>query len=261
MQVRWDAYVAAGMPALDTIDDLVPFLQALQDAVPVNANGEKVYAFGGFPDWETCVMKFTWDLMTWYGYAEQDYLGVNWGTGDIVNRWKKAACTKRCSPSTTSSTGPDCSILKASASQNFDTYSIRWTRAAICWACGAGRCRATTPTNAWPGRRLCNHDPGRRGPHRCGHGALRLQPCVDPRRQLRLSERVLEIIDWLCTTEGIMTTWNGRRDCAGIMTKTASPTAPISAGKLERRADTEMPAEYGGGTYYDGKSALNNSPS
>lgn len=85
LQIRYDAWEKAGKPELKSLEDLPAFLKALQDAVPENENGEKVYAYGGFGDWEDCVMKFTWDLMTFYGYKEADFLGVNYATGDVVN--------------------------------------------------------------------------------------------------------------------------------------------------------------------------------
>ena len=70
LQIRFDAWEKAGKPQLKTLEDLPAFLKALQDAVPENANGEKVYAYGGFPDWEDCHMKFSWDLLTYYGFQE-----------------------------------------------------------------------------------------------------------------------------------------------------------------------------------------------
>ena len=121
LQIRFDAWEKAGKPELKTLEDLPTFLKALQDAVPETENGEKVYAYGGFGDWEDCVMKFTWDLMTFYGYKEADFLGVNYATGDIVNPLEEGSLYYRA--------------LKVnnqlyrmglfdpeSVSQNFDTY-------------------------------------------------------------------------------------------------------------------------------------------
>lgn len=85
LQVRYDAWDAAGRPTLTSLEGLPEFLQTLQEAVPTTEDGEKVYAYGGFPDWEDCIMKFSWDYMTYYGYREADFLGVNYETGDIVN--------------------------------------------------------------------------------------------------------------------------------------------------------------------------------
>ena len=67
LQIRYDVWEKAGKPALTSLEDLPAFMEKMVAAEPETAEGEKVYAYGGFGDWEDCVMKFTWDLMTFYG--------------------------------------------------------------------------------------------------------------------------------------------------------------------------------------------------
>jgi putative aldouronate transport system substrate-binding protein len=260
MQVRWDAYVAAGMPELKTIDDLVPFLQALQDAVPVNANGEKVYAFGGFPDWEDCVMKFTWDLMTWYGYAEQDYLGVNWGTGEIVNPLEEDSLYHKM-------LSINNQLYRAglfdpeSISQNYDTYSAKVDSGRYLLGLWGWKMQSYNSTE-----RVANGEgyvtmiPEDAAPIVAGTAPFGSNRVWTIGANCAYPERILEIIDWLCSTDGIMTTWNGPQGLCWDYDENGQPYGTEFGWECyKNEQSTDMPAEYGGGTYYDGKNALNNS--
>ena len=51
--LRWDAYMSVGEPEVETLEeDLVALLYKMQDENPTNKNGDKVYAFSAFPDWD-----------------------------------------------------------------------------------------------------------------------------------------------------------------------------------------------------------------
>lgn len=260
MQVRWDAYVAAGMPVLDTIDDLVPFLKALQDANPTNANGEKVYAYGGFADWEDCVMKFTWDMMTWYGYAEQDYLGVNWGTGDVVNPLEEGSLYQKM-------LSINNQLYRAglfdpeSISQNYDTYSAKVDAGRYLMGLWGWKMQAfNSAENMANGVGFVTMGTQDSAPVVNGtapFGGVRVWTIG---ANTKYPERIMELIDWLCSTEGNMVTWNGPQGLCWDYDENGQPYGTEFGWKCWKdELNTDMPAEYGGGTYYDGKSALNNS--
>lgn len=258
-QVRWDAYVKAGYPKLETIDDLVPFLKALQDAVPVNANGEKVYAFGGFPDWEDCVMKFTWDLMTWYGYAEMDFLGVNWSNGNVVNPLEEDSLYKKML-SVNNKLYREGLFDPESISQNWDSYSLK---------VDAGRYLM----GLW-GWKMKSYNSQERMDEGIGYVTMGLKddapvvagtaPFGDQRvwaigANCKYPERVLELIDWLCSTEGIMTYHNGPQGLCWDYDENGQPYGTEFGWKAWKdELNTDVPAEFGGGKYSDGKCTLNN---
>ncbi|MCE5344232.1 MAG: hypothetical protein LLF96_11710 [Eubacteriales bacterium] len=260
MQVRWDAYVKAGMPELKTMDDLVPFLQALQDAVPVNENGEKVYAFGGFPDWEDCVMKFTWDLMTWYGYAEQDYLGVNWSTGDVVNPLEEGSLYQKM-------LSINNQLYRAglfdpeSISQNYDAYSVKVDAGRYLlglWGWKMQSYNSAERTAAGTG--YVTMIPEDAAPVVVGTAPFGSNRVWTIGANCQYPERVLEMIDWLCSTEGLMIYYNGPQGLCWDYDANGKPYGTEFGWKCWKdESNTEMPAEYGGGTYADGKQAINNS--
>ncbi|HPF87749.1 MAG TPA: hypothetical protein PK537_06810 [Candidatus Limiplasma sp.] len=260
MQVRWDAYVAAGMPELNTLQDLVPFLQALQDAVPENADGEKVYAYGGFADWEDCVMKFTWDIMTWYGYAEQDYLGVNWGTGDIVNPLEDDSLYYQCLKVNNE-------LYRAglfdpeSISQNYDTYSTKVDAGRYLLGLWGWKMQTyNSDERVAKGEGYVTMIPDDAAPVVNGTATFGGNRVWTIGANCAYPERILEILDWLCSTDGIMTTWNGPQGLCWDYDENGKPYGTDFGWQCWKDgSNTEMPAEYGGGTYTDGQSALNNS--
>lgn len=253
LQVRYDAWDAAGRPTLTSLEGLPEFLQTLQEAVPTTEDGEKVYAYGGFPDWEDCIMKFSWDYMTYYGYREADFLGVNYETGDLVNPLEEDSLYYKA--------------LKVnnqlyrmglfdpeSVSQDFNSYSSKLD---------AGRYLMTPwgwATNGFNTKERAEKEIGFVGfifedstPQQLmastagGKGVWAIGAnCENP-------ERVLEIIEWLCTEEGIISwvygpqglTWDYGEDGVPYVTE-------FGWECLENGDGTTMPAEYGGGTYSDG---------
>ncbi len=259
MQARWDAYIKAGKPKLDTLDDLVPFLKAMQEAYPQNELGEKVYAYGGFPDWEDCVMKFTWDLMTWYGYNEYDFMGVNWATGDVVNPLEEGSLYQKMLQ-INNQLYREGLFDPESISQNFDAYSAKLR---------GGRYLMALWGWLAPSYNTQEHIDKQEGFVQLGLGDD--APVVNagnPSGGNRVwaigancenPERVLELIDWLCSPEGIMINTNGPQGLCWDYDANGIPVGTEFGWKCWKDGDnTDMPAEYGGGKYTDGRSALNN---
>ena len=253
LQIRYDAWDKAGRPSLSSLESLPEFLQSLQDAVPTTEDGEKVYAYGGFSDWEDCVMKFSWDYMTYYGYREADFLGVNYETGDIEDPLEENGLYYR-SLKVNNQLYRMGLFDPESISQDYNTYasklnSGRYLLTPWGWAT-SGFNTAERAENeigftgfifedATPQQTLLSTGGG------SGVWAIGVN-CEYP-------ERVLEIIEWLCTEEGIISrlygpqglTWDYGEDGVPYITE-------FGWECLENGEETTMPAEYGGGTYSDG---------
>lgn len=54
--IRWDLYKELGYPTLETMEDLLPLLKEMQELYPIAENGEKVYGFSMFRDWDDNMM-------------------------------------------------------------------------------------------------------------------------------------------------------------------------------------------------------------
>lgn len=258
LQVRFDAWEKAGKPALTTLEDLPAFLKALQDAVPTTESGEKVYAYGGFPDWEDCVMKFTWDLMTYYGYQEYDFMGVNYDTRDVVNPLEEGSLYYRALK-----TNNELYRLglfdPESTSQNFDTYSQKLS---------SGRYLVAL----W-GWIIGNYNSAEKAANKDGFVTFMFEDSAPAMQTISTSgsnrmwalganteypERCLEIIDWLCSEEGMIIQNYGPKGLCWDYGEDGVPFMTDFGWQCqEDKKNTQMPAEYGGGTFEDGESKIN----
>ena len=258
MQIRFDAWEKAGKPELNTLEDLPDFLEALQKAVPANGDGEPTYAYGGFGDWEDCVMKFTWDLMTFYGYQEFDFMGVNYATREIVNPLEEGSLYYRA--------------LKVnnelyrrglfdpeSVSQGWDGYSTklsngRYMMALWGWLIGNyNNAERAADKNGFVTFMIGDSAPAvqtistKGGNWPWGLGA-----------NTEYAERSLEVLDWLCSEEGIIVSNYGPKGLCWDYDDNGIPYMTDFGWQcLENAEDTQMPEEYGGGTFADGQSKIN----
>ncbi|MBQ6722077.1 MAG: hypothetical protein IJQ88_07935 [Clostridia bacterium] len=258
LQIRFDAWEKAGKPELKTLEDLPAFLKALQDAVPENANGEKVYAYGGFPDWEDCHMKFSWDLLTYYGFQEWDYLGVNYATRQVDDQLAEDSMYKRALK-VVNQLYRDGTFDPESVSQNFDTYSQKLS---------AGRYLMAM----W-GWIIGNYNSAEKAANKDGFVTFMIEDSAPAMQTIAKSgsnrmwclgantehaDRALEVIDWLCSEEGMIIQNYGPKGLCWDYNAEGVPEMTEFGWKCqEDRANTEMPAEYGGGTFQDGESKIN----
>jgi putative aldouronate transport system substrate-binding protein len=50
--LRWDYYKELGYPEINDLEDYLPILKKMQDAHPVNADGQRQYGISSFPSWD-----------------------------------------------------------------------------------------------------------------------------------------------------------------------------------------------------------------
>ena len=258
LQIRFDAWEKAGKPELKTLEDLPAFLKALQTAVPKTESGENVYAYGGFPDWEDCVMKFTWDLMTYYGYQEYDFMGVNYATRDVVNPLEEGSLYYRALK-VNNQLDREKLFDPESISQNFDTYSQKLSSGRYLMA-------------MW-GWIIGNYNSAEKAANKDGFVTFLIEDSAPAMQTLSKAgsnrmwaigadteypERVLEILDWLCSEEGMIVQNYGPKGLCWDYGEDGVPYMTDFGWQCqEDRANTQMPAEYGGGTFQDGESKIN----
>lgn len=84
--LRWDWYYEAGAPEIKNMEHLLEVLKGICDAHPTNENGDKVYAFSLFKDWDGGSVRTARELMYLYGYGPaQDFYWMNYDGSDVVN--------------------------------------------------------------------------------------------------------------------------------------------------------------------------------
>lgn len=258
LQIRYDVWEKAGKPALTSLEDLPAFMEKMVAAEPETAEGEKVYAYGGFGDWEDCVMKFTWDLMTFYGYKEADFLGVNYATGDIVNPLEKGSLYYRALKVNNQMYRMGL-FDPESVSQNFDAYSQKLTKGRYLMA-------------LW-GWIIGNFNNAERAAEKIGFQTFLIEDSAPQQLTMATAggnrawsigancqypERALEVIEWLCSEEGTIIQNYGPKGLCWDYDENGIPyMTEFGWTANEDKAGTQMPAENGGGTFQDGESKFN----
>ena len=258
LQIRYDAWVKAGKPALKTLEDLPEFMAKLVATEPTTPTGEAVYAYGGFGDWEDCVMKFTWDLMTFYGYKEADFMGVNYADGTIVNPLEEGSLYYRALKVNNQMYRMGL-FDPESVSQGYDGYTTKLSNGRYMMA-------------LW-GWIIGNYNNKERADQEIGFQTFVIEDSAP--QQLTIStagsnrawsigancqypERALEVIEWLCTEEGSITQSYGPKGLCWDYDANGIPyMTEFGWACQENGSETQMPAEYGGGTYTDGESKFN----
>ena len=258
LQVRFDAWEAAGKPTLASLEDLPAFAKALQEAMPTNADGEKVYAYGGFGDWEDCVMKFAWDIMTFYGYKEADFLGVNYATKDVVDPLAENSLYYRVLK-VVNQMYRDGTFDPESVSQNYDTYSTKLT---------GGRYLIAL----W-GWIISSYNSADKAANKDGFMTFMFEDSAPQQltnstsggnrmwaigADTEYADRALEVIEWLCTEEGAIVSNYGPQGLCWDYDENGIPVmTDFGWACYEDSSNTTMPDEYGGGTFQDGENKFN----
>jgi putative aldouronate transport system substrate-binding protein len=73
--LRWDLYKALGSPKITTLEDYLPLLKQMQDMESKNADGQKVYAFQLWNDWDGIQMHQATQPAVLSGIDAGDMLG------------------------------------------------------------------------------------------------------------------------------------------------------------------------------------------
>lgn len=72
--LRWDIYSSIGYPKMSTLEDMLPVLVKMQEALPYSETGKQTYAFSFFKDWDYNLMTFAKQPACFYGYDELGFV-------------------------------------------------------------------------------------------------------------------------------------------------------------------------------------------
>lgn len=73
LYLRWDLYEQLGYPEINTLEDLLPVLQDMQELCPTSDSGQQVYGISMFKDWDGDYVSNVAELSSMYGYDRVGY--------------------------------------------------------------------------------------------------------------------------------------------------------------------------------------------
>lgn len=262
--VRWDAYSAAGYPQIKTLEDLLPALQKMQQAVPTSDTGKKTYPFSLFKDWDGNMMCLAKQPTCLYGYDELGFVLAKADGSDyqsiiddnsmyvrVLKLYYEANQMGLMDPESTT--------------QNYDTLYNKYKDGQILYSPWPwlGQAAYNTAENkaAGKGFMLAPIDDMKIFSYGC-------QPKGNPKYSVAIGskaedpQRLADFIDWLYSPEGITMSASQTSGSAGPqgLTWDMQDNKPVLTdfGKEALiNGDATMPDSWGGGSWKDGVSQLN----
>lgn len=262
--LRWDLYAQAGYPEMDTLEDLLPVLKKMQDLEPVAPNGKKVYALSLFKDWDGNFMNNAKQPITFYGYDEvqfalakadgSDYQGVLQSDGEyerVLRFFNKAQQMGLVDPESTT--------------QNYDTLFSKYQNGQVLFSFWPwlGQAAYNTEENVQAGRGFELAPIADQKIFSYGAEAYGGKQVLAVGTKAEDPERVAAFIDWLYSSEGVYTNNSQTMGAAGPEGLTwavgdgGEPELTDIGKQIFLEGNGAVPAEWGGGDYTDGSSALN----
>lgn len=259
--LRWDLYKQLGCPELKTVEDMLDVLKQMQDLCPESDSGKKTYAFSLFKDWDDNAMKQGAWLPSLYGYRFM---------GDAVYSADDSLPPQ--------SLVDDNSVYirnlrlffeanqmglvdPESTTQNYDTLYNKYKDGAVLFSpwpwLGQAAYNVTEHVNEGKGFMAVPVDDMKIYSWGCyakgnpANSAMIGSKAQDP-------QRMADFIDWLYSPEGISNsaghavTLSGPEGLTWEM-KDGAPALTEFGKQCLVDGDAQMPEEYGGGTWKDGK--------
>ena len=256
--LRWDLYTQLGRPQINTLEDFIPVLEEMQKLEPVSSVGTKTYGVSSFPDWDGDMVMMVKSTGALYGWEEFG-IGLYHVTDQVFQgSLEPGGMYLRCLKfyNTLFQKGlydPD------SISQTFDDAAAKYTNGVSFWNIFTFVAESYNKQE--------NLDAGK---------AMQCVPAKDQQNvatglnvygknrvwtigaKTNYPELCMEIINWFCTPEGVLTynygpqgvTWDYDENGNTYLTEVG----------LQTRKDKKTELTYGNytGLYQDGEFQHNN---
>jgi putative aldouronate transport system substrate-binding protein len=262
--VRWDAYKAAGYPAISTLEDLLPVLKSMQEAVPTSDTGKQTYAISLFKDWDGNMMCLAKQPTCFYGYDELGFVLAKADGSDYQSIIESDSMYTRVLKFFYDAN--QLGILDPeSTTQNYDTLYTKYQDGQILFSpwpwLGQAAYNTTDNKAIGKGFMVAPIDDMKVLSYGCKPDGDR--QCIAIGSKAEDKERLIDFIDWLYSPEGIeCSAAQTSKSCGpeGLTWEIKDGTAVLTDFGWEAfygGGDTQVPEEWGGGTWKDGVSALN----
>ena len=265
--IRWDVYGEVGYPEMDTLEDMIPVLEQMQEkAQGTSEDGKDVYALSLFKDWDGDIMQNVGAFCSLYGYEN---LGFCLGKVDGSD--------------TQSVIDSDSMYVRAlkflfdanqkglvdpeSTTQDFDTLQTKFRNGDVLYSfwpwLGAGVYNTTEHTSEGKGFASATIKD-----MKClSYGSMpdgKAEVGIMVGSQTKDPQRMVDFIDWLYSAEGI----EASSAQSGTTCGPEGLTWELKDGKpvltdfgvkafVDVDSELQVPDEWGGGSWKDGVSALN----
>jgi multiple sugar transport system substrate-binding protein/putative aldouronate transport system substrate-binding protein len=262
--IRWDCYTAIGSPEINSMDDMLNVLKAMQQKFPKSDSGKKTYGFSFFKDWDGNIMNNA-QMSNLYGY---DLNGTRFLLVSSDGKSRQSVIDENSYYITSLKymfkanqmglVDPD------STTQNYDTMFAKYQDGQIFYSLwpwlGQGAYNTTEHKKAGKGFMFApfkNLKIYSNGCSQSGNGYV-----IAVGSKAKDPDRILDFIDWLYSPEGVessCTQTTGSCGPKGLTWEMKDGKAVLTdfGKKALSGAAIDVPSKWGTGTWKDGISALN----
>ncbi|ACZ30219.1 extracellular solute-binding protein family 1 [Xylanimonas cellulosilytica DSM 15894] len=261
--LRWDYYADAGYPEIGTLEDLLPILKEMQDAHPTADNGGPTYGLSLFKDWDGNMMVMGKQPACLYGFDEMGFVLAKADGSEYQSIIDSDSAYVRSLQLYFDAN--QLGILDPeSTTQNYDTMFAKYQNGQVLlsWWPWLGQSAYNTTANLEAGKGfemvpLADQEIFSYGAEVYGGKQVLAigSHAEDP-------DRIAAFVDWLYSREGVLASGNQTMGAAGPEGLTwelvgDQPELTDFGKAAILGGDGDVPAEWGGGKYADGVSALN----
>ncbi len=250
---RWDLYAKLGYPEIKTIEDLVPVLQQMHDLEPVNADGEPTYAMSLFKDWDGGTMMAATQFYAIFGYGDQwNYVFPHATEDSYITLLDEDGIYFRTlkfyfdlnqlgllDPDSITQTYGEVTTKEQTGRVLFNWFNPIKANYSTAERLAEGKAMTLLPMSTQTNYGYTGK------PYGSGRTVSIGANCEQP-------ERLLKILDWIFSDEGLMEVNNGPKGATWDYDENGVPTLTELGWACYDDQMTEMPAELGGGTFYEG---------
>lgn len=261
--LRWDLYAKLGYPQMNTLEDLLPVLQQMQQLEPTAPDGKKTYAFSLFKDWDGNMMCLAKQPTCFYGYDElgftlakadgSDYQSIIDSDSEYVRALKLYYEANKMGL-----------VDPESTTQNYDTMYKKYQDGQILFAPWPwlGQAAYNTNANKADGKGFMLAPINDMKIFSFGAAANGDKTIFAIGSKAKDPQRLADFIDWLYSPEGVMLSCSQTAGTCGPEGLTweiqdGKPVLTDFGKKVFNDGDGQMPQGWGNGTWKDGISPLN----
>lgn len=263
--VRWDYYKAIGYPKITDLDSLVTVLKQMQDKAREETGQKDIYAMSLFKDWDGNMMNNAKQPTTYYGYDEIGFVLAKGDGSDYQSITQKGGMYEKAlkffnAAHRAGILDPD------SSTQNYDTMYSKYQQGKILFSfwpwLGQAAYNTTEHKQQGKGFMIAPMDNMKIFSYGAKTDGDSSTAFIAIGSKAKNKQRLVKFINWLYSPEGVYATSTDTGGSAGPkdltwQMKGDEPVLTEFGQKALFGGGANVPAQWGGGTYKDGVSALN----
>lgn len=258
--IRWDLYQQLGHPEVKNLDDLVTVFEQMKEICPTDDNGNPTYAMSLWPDWDGNFVMYVKSMATaYYGYDEMGFGHYNVNTGEYYYALDTDS--------------PYLEMLKFfntmyrkglldpdSMTQTYDKMIEKVQNGGVFFSIFnyAGNLAYNKDEHISENKIMRSLVPTEATPLAYGMSVYGGNRVWSIGAKSQYPELCMEIINWLSTPEGRLTSEYGPRGLCWDYDENGKTYFTEFGDLCDKDRTTLMPEEWGGATFNDGAMQLNN---